>query len=140
MKKQNIGFIDFILILISIGLGFGGVIIIAGALITIFEGKDSNILVSLVLMSFFGIVPVLGGVYLIKKVFKNKKDASNEDLESKVLLLAKNNNGIVTPTELAIFAGITLENSKKELDSLQIKGYARIEVNDDGIVYYKFDL
>jgi hypothetical protein len=140
MKSDNYTFIDLLLITVSFGVSALGLLVLAGATLSIAEGKESNILVSLMLMAIFGIGPIVGGYFMYKNFKLRKKFTHNSAIESKILQLAKSNNGIIFPTELALSTGLTLEESKEELDRMQINGYSTIEVTEEGKIYYKIDL
>jgi predicted transcriptional regulator len=59
-------------------------------------------------------------------------------VERAILQLAKQNKGIVTASELALEAGIALEEAKKTLDTLVTKGFAELRVRRSGTLVYTF--
>jgi TM2 domain-containing membrane protein YozV len=59
-----------------------------------------------------------------------------ETVERTVLRLAKQNKGIVTPSELALEAGITMEEARKTLDALVTRGFAELRVRKTGALVY----
>jgi TM2 domain-containing membrane protein YozV/predicted transcriptional regulator len=59
-------------------------------------------------------------------------------VESVILQLAKQNKGIVTASELALEAGIAMDNAKKTLDTLVTKGFAELRVRRSGTLVYTF--
>lgn len=94
---------------------------------------------------FGGLIPMLTG---IKKMISNrslpKRTREQEskqlkaDLERKVLQVAKDNNGIVTPTVAALETGLPLEEMDSYLSKMASKGYARADVEDSGRMVYIF--
>ena len=61
-----------------------------------------------------------------------------ESLERKILKLAKQNKGIVSPSELALEADISIEESKKALEALIMSGIAELRVRKNGNLVYAF--
>jgi TM2 domain-containing membrane protein YozV len=59
-------------------------------------------------------------------------------VERTILHLAKQNKGIVTTSELALDAGIPMEEAKKALDTLVSKGFAELRVRKTGTLVYTF--
>jgi hypothetical protein len=59
-------------------------------------------------------------------------------VERTILHLAKQNKGIITASELALEAGIALDEAKKTLDTLITKGFAELRVRRSGALVYTF--
>lgn len=59
-----------------------------------------------------------------------------ENVEHVILKLAKQNKGILTASEVALGANISLEAAKKDLDALVSKGFAEIRVRKTGTLVY----
>jgi predicted transcriptional regulator len=59
-----------------------------------------------------------------------------EDVERIILKLAKRNRGVVTVSETALEANISIEEAKKNLDALVSKGFAEIRVRRSGTLVY----
>jgi predicted transcriptional regulator len=59
-----------------------------------------------------------------------------ESVERVILKIAKQNKGIVTPSEAALEANISMEEAKKALDILVNKGFAEIRVRKSGTIVY----
>jgi hypothetical protein len=59
-----------------------------------------------------------------------------ETVERSILRLAKANGGMVTASELALSANLSLEQAKKDLDGLVNKGFAEIRVRKTGTIVY----
>jgi len=57
-------------------------------------------------------------------------------VEHAILKLAKANKGLLTASELALSAHISLEDAKKDLDAMVTKGYAELRVRQSGSLVY----
>jgi TM2 domain-containing membrane protein YozV len=64
------------------------------------------------------------------------KDVPKESLERIILKLAKENKGILTTTEVALAADITIDEARKTLENLVSKGYAELRVRKSGGLVY----
>ncbi|MDR2304930.1 MAG: TM2 domain-containing protein [Treponema sp.] len=59
-----------------------------------------------------------------------------ESVERVILKLAKENNGVLTASEVALAANISIDNAKKDLDALLRKGIAELRVRKSGALVY----
>ena len=59
-----------------------------------------------------------------------------ESIERKVLKVAKENNGFVSASELALAANISIEDARRDLDALVSKGFAELRVRKSGALAY----
>jgi hypothetical protein len=59
-----------------------------------------------------------------------------ETVERVILKLARENKGILTPSEVALAASISIDEAKKDLDTLVSKGFAEIRVRKTGTLVY----
>jgi TM2 domain-containing membrane protein YozV len=59
-----------------------------------------------------------------------------ESVERVILKLAKQNKGILTASELALAANISVEESKRDLDAMVSKGFAELRVRQSGVLVY----
>ena len=59
-----------------------------------------------------------------------------ESLERTILRVAKENKGIITTTEIALAANISIDEAKKNLDALVSKGFAELRVRKSGTLVY----
>jgi TM2 domain-containing membrane protein YozV len=59
-----------------------------------------------------------------------------ESVERVILLAAKQNKGIVTASEVALEANISMDEAKKALDILVNKGFAEMWVRKSGTIVY----
>ena len=59
-----------------------------------------------------------------------------ESLERIILRVAKENKGILTTSDVALAANVSIEDSKKYLDALVSKGFAELRVRKSGALVY----
>ena len=59
-----------------------------------------------------------------------------ESIEHTILKIAKENKGILTVSEVALGAEISIEEAKKKLDALVNSGYAELRVRKSGSLVY----
>jgi len=59
-----------------------------------------------------------------------------ESLEHTILRIAKENKGILTVSEVALGANISIEEARKHLDTLATKGFAELRVRKSGSLVY----
>jgi TM2 domain-containing membrane protein YozV len=59
-------------------------------------------------------------------------------IEHIILKLAKDNKGIITASEVALEAHISIDEAKKDLDTLVSKGIAELRVRQTGTLVYTF--
>lgn len=57
-------------------------------------------------------------------------------VEQTILQTAKKNNGVITPTDVALAASVSLEHARTVLDQLAEKGYAEVRVKKSGLLVY----
>jgi TM2 domain-containing membrane protein YozV len=60
----------------------------------------------------------------------------HESVERVILKLAKANHGVLTASELALAANISVEEARRELDTLVNKGHAELRVRKSGTLVY----
>jgi predicted transcriptional regulator len=66
----------------------------------------------------------------------NGKNHEKESPERVILKIAKENNGVLTVSEVALGANITIDEAKKMLDTLVTKGFAELRVRKSGSLVY----
>jgi hypothetical protein len=59
-----------------------------------------------------------------------------ETPEHAILRIAKENKGVVAPTDVALAANISLDEARKNLDEMVSKGYADMRVRKTGTIVY----
>ena len=67
-----------------------------------------------------------------------RDEIKKDSLERVILKTAKDNQGIVTPSEVAIESGMSIDQSKNALEKLVFKGHADIRVSRSGSMVYFF--
>ncbi len=75
-------------------------------------------------------------LYLNNPPPKVKK--KKESVEYVILKTAKQNNGIVSPGEVALSGKISIEVAKKYLDKLASKGFTELRIKKSGVIVYCF--
>ncbi len=61
-----------------------------------------------------------------------------ESLERTILRVAKRNNGIATPSDVALEADTPIEDAKAALEKLVDRGFAELRVRKSGAIVYAF--
>jgi hypothetical protein len=56
--------------------------------------------------------------------------------EHAILRIAKENKGVVAPSDVALAANISLDEARKNLDEMVSKGYADMRVRRTGVIVY----
>lgn len=59
-----------------------------------------------------------------------------DSVERSILKIAKENKGVLTPTEVALSANIPMEEAKKHLDAMVSKGFAELRIRRSGSLVY----
>jgi len=59
-----------------------------------------------------------------------------ESVERVILKMAKANKGVLTASELALAANITVEDARRDLDAMVSKGFAELRVRQSGTLVY----
>ena len=68
---------------------------------------------------------------------ENPKEAKSKK-EKEILRLAKSKGGILTVAGASLESSLSLEEAERILSDLSDRGYARMEVEDDGAISYRF--
>ena len=88
---------------------------------------------------FAGLLPAVKGLQrFISERANSNKEPDEAVAEKVVLRLAKDQNGIITPAMIALSTELTIEQAEKMLEKLAGKGYASMQVTEDGRVQYEF--
>jgi hypothetical protein len=120
-------------------LGVFGIVMLAGVCIQALEGTSKYSMVTDMLLTvLFGILPLVCGVWLYKRVRQAVTRRAVDDSEKIVLHLAQQHHGILTVVEVAANSTLSVEQAKATLDQLNIKGFNEMDVSDAGIIVYKF--
>ena len=96
-------------------------------------------------MVIVGVIPLIRGVqhYLERRSRENKKlrrkpEDERTEREKELLRLAKSEQGILTPTVVALHTSLSLQEAEQLLGELSSRGYARVEVDEEGNLRYYF--
>jgi hypothetical protein len=111
----------------------------------------------LIPMVFTGVLPVVrgisrvGGIKSRLRTFGYEVEEENigepvinapqsrGKVESKILRAAQTHKGIITPAIVALETELPIEVVEKELQDFSSKGYASMEINENGRIEYHFD-
>ena len=72
------------------------------------------------------------------EAMKARVKREKESPEQVILRTAKKNKGLVTPGEVALEGNIPIQDAKKNLDELAVKGFIEMRVRQSGTVVYTF--
>ncbi|MFP4369385.1 MAG: hypothetical protein ACLFR2_07390 [Candidatus Kapaibacterium sp.] len=86
----------------------------------------------------FGLVPLLGGYFFKKRLTKKIEDQYERSTLRSLMLLAKQQKGRVTASEVSLHLDLDYEEAKKVLEVVVTKGIAMPEADDDGTIVYYF--
>ncbi len=67
-----------------------------------------------------------------------RNEIKKDTLERVILKTAKANQGVVTPSEVALESGMSIDQAKNALEKLVNKGHAELRVNRNGNMVYFF--
>ena len=67
-----------------------------------------------------------------------RTEIRKDSLERVILKTAKNNQGIATPSEVAVESGLSIDQAKRALEKLVSNGHADIRVSKNGNMVYFF--
>ena len=118
----------------------GGVLALFGFLLLIGIaqdiGKDSlGLTISGGLMAFAAIG---GGGFLIRNAYLGSKKRRFQEIENMVLRVASMNQGKLTVALLAMQANISTQDAETMLNTMQQQGFAEIQVDERGVIFYEF--
>lgn len=85
-----------------------------------------------------GGVPALGGFFLWRSSRLGQRKFLMNKYEQQIFQAASQNKGHLTPTELAMKTDLTLQESKKVLETMQIEGYAELKISANGSILFYF--
>lgn len=94
---------------------------------------------------FFGVLPLIAGIALLRSNYQNQKRAREareralkEEKEGEIIRLAQRKKGKLTVTEVAAGTSLTLEEAEKILQEMVSRGYVGLKVTNSGILVYEF--
>lgn len=110
-----------------------------------FLWSRSNSWIWLFPLAFAGILPTIEGVRRFladrqkrRRIQKIEPAREAAIQERKLLKLAKAKQGVLTPTQVAVDTDLTIEESEELLQKFVSRGYAAMEVGEDGRIRYEF--
>lgn len=115
---------------------FGGIFLLT-MVINVSNGK-STILEGLLGGLVLGCLPGVGGFFMWKSARKNARKFLMEKYERQILNLAAENEGHLTPTELALKTNLSLKESKKVLETMHLESLAELKISDNGVIVFYF--
>ena len=59
-------------------------------------------------------------------------------MEQRILLAAKSLGGLVSPTELSLRTGLSIDEAKGQLEGLVERGHAQLQIRKNGSLAYTF--
>jgi hypothetical protein len=133
-KRAVIGTFGVCLLLVSIYL-----VVMASYELAIGPSETRPGVLAGIIVFFLGTGVV--AAILIKRAFLRRSAPTTPPVdppESRILNLAMTRRGRVTVPEVAATCGLSLEESKVQLDRLALKGAADLQATDDGVLVYVF--
>jgi|GEM_PF-3912780 len=86
----------------------------------------------------FGLAPLIIGILLLKKLKSDFKLMDQKRTLKNLLILAKQNNGNLTISEVIIKLNLTEKEARDILNQQVVNGLATLELTEDGNTYYDF--
>ncbi|CAM2010627.1 hypothetical protein [Acanthopleuribacter pedis] len=134
MKAVNV-----LLILVGVAMfGFGSLLTLGGVIALNDPEKADKVIENVIMISLFGIAPMVGGSLMIMASRKRMKQNSGEVMERRLLRLAHDNGGRLTVALATMHLNMPSQEVKKLLDECHGNGLANIHANDKGEVEYLF--
>jgi hypothetical protein len=122
-------------------LGIFGIVIFGGVLIGAIERTSRySPATDLLLSLLFGVLPLVWGLILYRRVRRAVAQRRSENTEAAVLRVAQERGGLVTAVDVAAGCGTSLEEAQKALDGLHLRGFCDIDVADSGTITFRFRL
>jgi len=102
------------------------------------KGNSTVILLSLIFCSPITIYLIIENMNVLVEEYNKKPLAVREkdSIERTLLNFAKQNKGILSPTEASLGTNISIDEVKQCLDELVSKGIAEIGVRKSGVMVY----
>jgi len=141
VKEPSMTVGDRLAVVFALLVSVFGLVMLAGVLIQFLEGTSKYSLVTDVLLSILlGVLPLVGGVILYRRVRRTVARRQREEREAAVLRVARDRGGVVSPVDVAADCGLSLEHAQEILDELHRRGFNEMDVSDTGVVVYRFRL
>jgi hypothetical protein len=128
-------------VVFAVVLGLFGFVMLVGVLIGALEGTSKySRFTDVTLTILLGVVPLVGGILLYRRVRGAVVRRRTEERESAVLQVARQHEGVVSPLDVAADCGMSLEQAEEILHQLHLRGFAEMDLTDTGTVIYRFRL
>ena len=128
-------------VVFAVLIGLFGFVMLAGVLIGALEGTSKySRSTDVTLTILLGVVPLVGGVLLYRRVRRAVARRQTAEKESAVLQVVRQHEGVVSPVDVAADCGMSLEEAEEILKRLQLRGFAEMDVTDTGTIIYRFRL
>ncbi|HOJ98451.1 MAG TPA: hypothetical protein PLW34_02670 [Termitinemataceae bacterium] len=122
----------------GIVLAVGGFLLLLGGIINMTDPNNPNIMQDVVTLPFpFGLL--VGGIALYRASQRGQKKERNVNLERGIIFLAQQQGGLITPTEVVLHLGVSIEEAQALLDGLCRRGLAQIQVSAEGTLVYRIE-
>ncbi|MGE3538005.1 MAG: hypothetical protein AB7N91_11310 [Candidatus Tectimicrobiota bacterium] len=116
-----------------------GTLIFVGAIIGILEQTSHySVLTDLLLASLLGLLPIAAAAWLIRRIRRQVVTRREARLETTVLRLAAQHNGVLTVMDVVVNSTLSVDQAKRLLDQLNLKGVNDIHLSEQGIMTYTF--
>lgn len=118
-----------------------GLFLIMGSIGNIADRKTTeSVPADLAVLFFVGVLPLVGGVWLVRHTLRGAAERTLEAREQTVMHLAGQHHGVLTVPQVAEEAGMTLEQAKAVLDQLYRKSFSEVSLAESGEMVYRFPL
>lgn len=85
-----------------------------------------------------GVIPLITGLLLFRGTRNGERKFLMNKYEREILQAASQNGGHLTPTELAMKTDLSLKESKKVLETMQIEGYCELKISPNAAIVFYF--
>lgn len=99
------------------------------------EGEEYNMFIATLI---FGLLPLIIGLLILQKLKRDYKLLDKQRTLTNLLILAKQNSGNLTLSEVMIKLNLSHEKARELLDQQVYKGIATLEMTEEGNTYYDF--
>ncbi|TVR05967.1 MAG: hypothetical protein EA403_01285 [Spirochaetaceae bacterium] len=93
---------------------------------------------------FGGVLPMLEGIRRVLAEQRRRpsprvaEKQRTEEMEREILRLARDRGGVLTPGLVALETSLSISDAERVLDGMASRGYAGMEVRDNGRIEYEF--
>lgn len=130
-------FFDLLKVFVGLLLGFFGLLISLGSLLT-WEEKGQDSLAHLAATIALGVLPLAAGVMLCFWAWSSWRRRAGEATERQILSLAKAKGGSLSAQALALETELTLREAEEALKQCFESGYCTLDFGPGGVPVYLF--